>query len=296
MRTEEDQIAKETLQLSLEERGDTVVHQGVPAPDPQYIDVWHVPSCAAAEQPAPPWMALLYRMATEPCLFEPYSETIRPRHVRDNQRKQLVWHHHLCLEARRRGLQAPELPMLWLLSPGRPEGVFAAHDVRPLPGWPPGYYDVARGFRLGLLVLGELPRGAETLVLRLLGGQRLRREALAELAGLEESQAAQALRRLLAQLLERVAHDIHIELAEREAFMTAAKAAFLQYEQSLIDKGVEKGIEKGQEQGLRLGVRLLCQSLGVELTPERVAALEAMDAAAIGELIKQVVAKRAWPA
>lgn len=304
MRMEEDQIAKRALVLWLEDHGTTVVQQEVRAPDPQYIDVWHVPAPDAADASAPPWLALPLRMAAEACLFEPYSSTLKPQHVRDNQRKQLVFHHQLCKEAQKKERPQPPLPLLWLISPGRPERVFDEYDFAPLPTWPPGFYQFHRGSRIALLVLTELPPGVPTLLLRLLGAGRPRRQALSELDALGDSDEARQLRRLVVELRDRVAHDKQIVAEEREDFMTAAKAQFLKWEQELINRykeqGIEQGIEQGVEQGrlreLRRGTRLLCQAFAIELTEARAANIDSLDADALSALQDQLLASRAWPA
>jgi len=49
------------------------------------------------------------------------------------------------------------------------------------------------------------------------------------------------------------------------------------------------------QQALRSGVRDLCELLGVELSPDREAALEAMDLAKLLALRERLKRERRWP-
>jgi len=68
-------------------------------------------------------------------------------------------------------------PMLWHICAGKPEGVLEEFSYVParISGW---YHSVARGLRVYIIVIGELPKTRDTLLLRLLGRGRVRREAL----------------------------------------------------------------------------------------------------------------------
>jgi hypothetical protein len=74
-------------------------------------------------------------------------------------------------------------PALVVISPGRPEMVLDAYGCRDVR---PGVYHAVWGLVLRVVVLAELPRTRETLLLRLLGARRLLREAFADLAALPD--------------------------------------------------------------------------------------------------------------
>ena len=70
-----------------------------------------------------------------------------------------------------------------MISPGRPETVLEAYGCKPVR---PGVYHAVPGLAMRLVVLAELPRTRETVLLRLLGAGRLLREALADLSALAD--------------------------------------------------------------------------------------------------------------
>ena len=78
---------------------------------------------------------------------------------------------------------APRLALPWLvvISPGRPETVIQLYGCAPLR---PGLYEAVAGLRMRVVVLAELPRTRDTLLLRMLGAGRLFEAALADLAAL----------------------------------------------------------------------------------------------------------------
>jgi hypothetical protein len=59
--------------------------------------------------------------------------------------------------------------------------------------------------------------------------------------------------------------------------------------------GLDAVLVEGRKQGLRAGVRDVCELLGITLSPEREAALDAMDEAALGALREHLKRERRWP-
>jgi hypothetical protein len=74
-------------------------------------------------------------------------------------------------------------PRLMVISPGRPKTVLDAYGCKAVHA---GVYQAVWGLGLYVVVLAELERTRETLLLRLLGSGRLLREALADLAALPD--------------------------------------------------------------------------------------------------------------
>jgi hypothetical protein len=62
------------------------------------------------------------------------------------------------------------------------------------------------------------------------------------------------------------------------------------------EQGLEQGLEQGIEQGLHRAIEILCRVLGIELTPERRAHVQSLDASALRELLDHLEAERRWPA
>ncbi|WP_437969081.1 Uma2 family endonuclease [Sorangium sp. So ce260] len=62
-----------------------------------------------------------------------------------------------------------------------------------------------------------------------------------------------------------------------------------------LDAVLDEGRRQGRSAGLRAAVRDVCELLGIALSPEREAALEAMDEAALGALRERLKRDRRWP-
>ncbi len=111
--------------------------------------------------------------------------------MRECLRKQLSWYHELELRAaeekrraRLEGAKSPAeapFPALVVISRGRPETVLEEYGCRQRRQ---GVYQAVRGLTLWVVVLTELPRTQDTLLLRLLGSGRVLHEALVDLAEL----------------------------------------------------------------------------------------------------------------
>src|SRR5262249_4586559 len=114
--------------------------------------------------------------------------------------KQCNWHQRLdqateqrLLAERSQGKPIPrqERPLvgmvpLWFFTPGRPARVMDTFDFSQSPEYGPGIYQWYRGLEVGIVVLSELPEVRETLVLRLMGRGKVRKQARAELHALPE--------------------------------------------------------------------------------------------------------------
>jgi hypothetical protein len=64
---------------------------------------------------------------------------------------------------------------------------------------------------------------------------------------------------------------------------------------AVLDEGRKQGRAAGVRAGLRVAVQDLCELLGIALSPEREAALDAMDEAALGALREHLKRDRRWP-
>ena len=112
-------------------------------------------------------------MAERAGLFEAFHDPPGERELRDCVRKHFTLHHVL-----HGGAWPPvPLPPLWVLSAGRPGRALEEFGFAPLPGWEEGVQAAPAGFGLRLVVLPELPRARDTLLLRLLGAGRVVAEA-----------------------------------------------------------------------------------------------------------------------
>lgn len=193
MRNRSDQLAKSILRDALSRVSTSETEVEVLAAT-QKIDVYSVPDPTRGTERAR--MGQLGELSAEPGLFEPFRNTPTLRELRRCVNKQHTWHHELERRARaaagsptgegdpepsapRANQEEVPFPALIAIGPGRPETVLDAYGCAPVS---PGVYHAVWGLVLRIVVLAELPRTRETLLLRLLGSGRLLREALSDLA------------------------------------------------------------------------------------------------------------------
>jgi hypothetical protein len=65
--------------------------------------------------------------------------------------------------------------------------------------------------------------------------------------------------------------------------------------EAVHQQGLENGLEKGLEKGLRRTVHELCEVLGIPLSADREAAIEAMTAAQLEAVCVHLKRDRRWP-
>lgn len=64
---------------------------------------------------------------------------------------------------------------------------------------------------------------------------------------------------------------------------------------SLKAEGEKKGLAEGEKKGLQQGISTACELLGIELTPERRARMNELDAAGLDALLAGLRTERRWP-
>jgi hypothetical protein len=184
--------------------------------------------------------------------FESFHDTPGLDDARDCIRKQLALDHARVLEARRQGAVRPQFPKLWSLSSGRPESVLQGYRLISVPSFPTGFYEGPEAMAMGVVVLRELPRDRDTLLLRLMGAGALLREALAELARLPEDawERPVAMPALLAVRVQ-IPQDSSDE-SERE-YLMSTQNLYEEWERKTRERGLEQGREQGRAQGREQG-------------------------------------------
>jgi hypothetical protein len=185
-------------------------------------------------------------MAEQRCLLEPYSASPSVDAVDSDLRKQLNLHQRLRKDAKEPGLKKP---VLWVLSPGRPEEALADFELRPAAGWPTGYYAAGPALQLFIVVLSELPETAETRLLRLLGPPKTRRRALQEIRALPATDPQRTpLLEILAELRYLLRH-IEDPSPEEQDFMTPLRQQFEQFKSDLRHEATQAGLKLGEAKG-----------------------------------------------
>jgi hypothetical protein len=188
--------------------------------------------------------------------------------------KQLSMH----AELRREDNHAP-LPLLWILSSGRPHTAMRQLGLSRMRRAARGVYTAPLGFGLRVVVVSELSRTRGSLILRLLGTGRTFRDALQELEKLpttawEVRTAAPGLVRYRLVIGGLVTSE---RTAEEEAIM-AAQNMYDAWEREHEARGEARGKALGLDEGLAPLVRQFQRRLGRELTEsERATLRERLD-------------------
>ena len=284
-----DQLGKNILRDFFGLLADAQTEVEVPPGDAQRIDLWLVPDPvrlkAHPEIPA----GLLRSMAEQPAMVELWSQSPDVTDFHACMRKRYQWHHTL----ERRAETSLPLPTLWLVSAGRPEGLMRDFGLAPGQGAPEGLYvTAAPGLRVRLVVIAELPRARETLLLRLLGSARVRRVALRDLAGLP----ADAWERQVAlPWLVRLSFEVPAEMrtalpVEEREFIMETREWFERFQAERLQQAVQQAEERGQLRGeIRSMARFCGKRLGRALSETETAALASLLARVGEDRVEQAV-------
>ncbi|WP_437758955.1 hypothetical protein [Sorangium sp. So ce1389] len=164
--------------------------------------------------------------------------------------------------------RAAQAPFLWIISTGRPAAVLDGLRVTPMAGWPAGVYEGPGLLRTVVVVLGELPRERSTLLIRLMGGGRVLREAIEDLRRLPEDAPERAI--AVGPLLRfRAAITGH-------GPATPEEEEFVMTTQELVEQFIEQGRKQGMAQGLAQSTIALYEARFGSMPPALRSAVEAM--------------------
>ncbi len=187
MHREHDERAKLIAEQALDRLGEVQRELEIPATDAMRFDLSLKRHLLA--DPLPTYVTLLAVLFDCDCMIEVFSRAVPLSDFWDSQLKQLAWRRQQQQKAKAQSGPTPmvRLPRLWIISAGRPEGLFAEQKVRQRAGFPRGIYDVGYGLNIGLVVVGELPLGRETLLLRLMGSESVCAQAAEELRSVADT-------------------------------------------------------------------------------------------------------------
>lgn len=171
-----DSLAKNILHDLFSLRGAAQTEAEVPPGNARRIDLWFVPENGKLGADIPEFVGILAQLIAEPAAIEIWSAALDVDDFFMGLLKRELWRAVLEHRDKRPWVR----PMLWHLCAGKPETALQqfAYECTRYPGL---YMPSATGLRVPILVLGELPNTRETLLLRLLGKGRVRRDALREL-------------------------------------------------------------------------------------------------------------------
>ena len=176
------------------------------------------------------------------CSIEGWSKTPAVVEFEAMARKQFNLQHELRLAE---GNPSLPMPPQWIISPGRPVSALAAVGATPDPERPPGFYRSLPLLGQRIVVLSELPKTAETRLLRLMGPPEMRQGVRDELTALPaDDPTRQPLLAILSKMvyfLEKQAESFSELSATEQIEMTQLGQEFEEFQASLIHKGKTEG-------------------------------------------------------
>lgn len=242
MRFYRDVYSKKLLQEALDPIDAVEAQKQVAPHDAQYCDLFCQPRHDRPPKAQVPHLGILWDMTTQTCSIEPYTRTPAVAELRGLARKQLNLHHELCKAA-----SDPALPMppQWIISPGLPTSALAAVSAVKMPGWPTGFYRSAELLGQWIVVLAELPKNAETRLLRLMGPDEMRQEAMCEISALSDDDPARKpliviLNEMVYFLVQQADGDAELSATEKSQ-MTQLRQEFEQFQANLLQSGAARG-------------------------------------------------------
>lgn len=285
MKNVHDQLAKAILKAVL--RGMTALETSMEIRGHVLqADVWVAPT--PGQESDVEKLGVLGRMiALGPCLVEPFSGVPDEQDVRSCILKQDSLHHAQRRDARAREQPAPEFPPLWVISTGRPERIIAAMQLQPMPDWPAGCFAGAPFGRFHLIIVRQLPRTPETLLVRLLSSGKTFSAAMHDLARVPETAPRMAgianqVMHVIVEFRKELHHD-QLEEDDMEALRD-------------IDTAFDEWYGQLEAKWGRDMICKLCQDLEIELTDERLAQLATWDADQLRRALRQISISHEWPA
>ena len=240
MRNVQDVFVKKLLQEALEPVDAVQLQKPIAPHDEQYSDVFCKPLPDRPLRELVPHLGLVWDMTVNLCTIEPCSTTITVAMLRELARKQLSLYHQLCKDAGDRTQSLP-VPPQWVISPGLPVSVLAVLPAPRAEGWPAGFYRSSELLNVWLVVLPELPKTAETRLLRLMGPAEMRQAVMLEISGLPVADPA---RQPWVEIVEKLVYFLVKKsnvASEEPSDMTQLTQEFEQFKSELRREAAARG-------------------------------------------------------
>ena len=244
-----DTLAKDVLEVLLDDLGTFVRECEIPAPASQRADAYFAPHASALS--ALQELGTLGRMCLQPGLFDPFYDPPTPEDVSESLRKFLNHRH---------GARSAPAERLWLPCAGRPDEALRRFAFSPSAGWPAGFYTLSEALPVTVVVLPELDDSVDTVALRLMGRREPLNRALRTLR--RRTADIPRGRRLFVAVVQwintwrgrglRWEEDAMLDLTETEAFLERQFAAGMQQG---MRQGMRQGMQEGMQQGMRQGMQ-----------------------------------------
>jgi len=265
-RTRHDLFAKQHLEALLEPAG-TVTSSRKIASETREVDVWFIPNPDAKEILES--LGILGQMAEQSCIIEPFRNAVQTQESLNCLGKSIDLTEELRRQAKRNKQKLLEtaIPRLWILSPTISDQVIQSFGAKKSKDWTTGFYLFPPAFRTGLVAIHQLPVNPQTLWLRLMGRDRVQRQAIDELLALpERNPIKQRTVEHLAILQISLGTVQNISEDERELAMNLTPV-YEEWRLKTLQEGRQEGKREGKREGrqegeLALVLRLLTRRFG----------------------------------
>jgi hypothetical protein len=229
-------------------------------------------------------LGLLGQLARTSLIIEPFRTPAKIHQIRFCMGKLYDLHAELFRECKRNKQPEPkelEWPSLWVLTPTLGEAILTGYGARLSTEYvSSGVYLTDPHYKLGIVVIHQLPKIPETLWFRLLGRDKVQSEAIAEVAALPSSHPfRQNALEWLGNLKVILDSRANLEPEERELMMQLSPL-YLEKIQAAERVGEERGEVRAS---LTLILRQLTRRVG-DISPQLQARVEALPLARLEEL------------
>ena len=190
-RTRFEQLSKQLLEEFLTPLGKVEKSLEVLG-EARFVDIWFVPF--AQPDMSPEAIGLLGKLATTPCLLEPFRNQPTLTEVRNCLLKLFLVQADFQRKAKRGEVSEAfpqegripeaELPQLWILTSSASDTILSGFGANPRESWTEGVFFLAENIRAAIIAINRLPQTTDTLLLRLLGKGATQQQALSEVLAL----------------------------------------------------------------------------------------------------------------
>ncbi len=261
-----DQFSKLFLEELLTPLGTVERNLEVPG-EARFVDVWFIPSPQPPDTPRP--LGLLGRIASTPCLLEPFRNPPAATEVRNCLLKLFLIQAQQQRQAKKQkvALLEAELPQLWILASSITQPQLTGLGAIAQPDWPTGVYHLPSLLRTAMIDISQLPVTRETLWLRLLGKGQTQEQAIAAVIALPPTDPERAMALRLLSTWKITIDTDHPEIidSEEQRLTMALSQAFLEWEQATEYRGLQQGLQQGQRQVIEHLLRTRFGELDVQL-------------------------------
>ncbi|HLO48978.1 MAG TPA: hypothetical protein VK211_11230 [Kamptonema sp.] len=249
-----DQFAKQYLAELLTPLGEVNISREVSG-ETRQIDVWFAPRLQPAADPQT--LGLLGKIASRPCLLEPFRNQPSKTEIRNCILKLFSLQSQLQRQARREDdtVNEGELPQLWILATSASVTLLDSFQFKlDLDNWCQGVYFLGEAMKTAIVAINQLPTTPETLWLRILGKGTTQQQAIGEIIALPETNPLRT--NVLEQVsIWRVNLQAKQDLTEedRELIMNLTPA-YVQWREETLLQGQQIGLEIGRFEERRIFV------------------------------------------